>query len=278
MKKLFPLFVLWIAALACSTSNVTVSAPTMTQDSPAPPQAVFTAIPTFTQSVPTIPPPTPRFSEVLTVQDMTFNDSLESPPFASTIDIPVLQGSNDPRVAAFNELLYRTAQNEADQFKNDVLAYASVPPMTSGSSFDLRYSVIGQRGDVWSIKYDVSFYSDGAAHPGHYSITINYDLANGRQIALAELFLPGSNHLQIISDHCKTDLAARDITFDMFSSGADPLPENYQHWNLSDSGLVITFDEYQVAPYAAGPQTVMIPFSVLQGVINLDGVLSPFVQ
>lgn len=278
MKKLFPLFVLLIAALACSSSNVTVSAPTMTQDSPASPQATFTAIPTFTQAAPTIPPPTPRFSEVLTVQDMTFNDSLESPPFTSSINIPVLQGSNDPRVAAFNELLYRTAQNEADQFKNDVLAYASVPPMTGGSSFDLRYFVIGQRGDVWSIKYDISFYSDGAAHPGHYSITINYDLANGRQIALNDLFMPGSNYLQVISDFCKTELAARDIAFDMFSSGADPLPDNYQHWNLSDGGLIITFDEYQVAPYAAGPQTVVIPFSVLQGVINSDGVLLPFVQ
>ncbi|HET7144846.1 MAG TPA: RsiV family protein, partial [Anaerolineales bacterium] len=140
-------------------------------------------------------------------------------------------------------------------------------------------SVIGQRADIWSIKFDISFYSDGAAHPGHFSRTLNYDLSNGREITLDELFLSSSNYLQVISDFCKADLSARDIAFDSFQTGADPKPENYKNWNLSNEGfLVITFDEYQVAPYAAGPQVVVIAFSTLQSIQNPDGILGVFAQ
>ena len=49
----------------------------------------------------------------------------------------------------------------------------------------------------------------------------------------------------------------------MFSDGAKPTPENYAVWNVSADGLVITFNEYQVAAYAAGPQEVVIPFVIM---------------
>ena len=145
-----------------------------------------------------------------------------------------------------------------------------------GFAFDVQYSLVGQQGDFWSIKIDAMGYSDGAAHPYHYSLTVNYDLDQGREVTLDEIFLPNSNYLQKISEYCKAELGARDISFDMFAQGADPTPENYQHWNVSTEGLIITFDEYQVAAYAAGPQVVVIPFPELQGLINPQGPASPF--
>ena len=39
----------------------------------------------------------------------------------------------------------------------------------------------------------------------------------------------------------------------MFPDGAEPRPENYQVWNFDFNGLLITFDQYQVMPYAYGP-------------------------
>jgi hypothetical protein len=54
--------------------------------------------------------------------------------------------------------------------------------------------------------------------------------------------------------------------------------ENYRNWNITPDGLMITFDEYQVAPYAAGPQTVTVPYSELRGLINPEGVLKQFTQ
>jgi hypothetical protein len=42
--------------------------------------------------------------------------------------------------------------------------------------------------------------------------------------------------------------------------------------------LLITFDEYQVAAYAAGPQTVVVPYSELKGLIDPQGALGNFIQ
>lgn len=242
-----------------------------------PPQVAptFTPIPTYTAEAQT---GEGTISLGLTLQSSPLEEAGSDPPYTIKAQIPFLQGSDDPRVQNFNTLLKQIVQKEIDGFKADILAFASNPPIAGGSFFESRFSIIGQRGDVWSLKFDNTFYSDGAAHPGHYSLTVNYDLANGREIALDELFLPGSSYLQIVSDYCKAELSKRDIAFDSFSGGADPLPENYQRWNVSNDGLVVTFDEYQVAPYAAGPQVVTVPFFALQEFIQPGGVLSPFAQ
>ncbi|MCZ2121538.1 MAG: RsiV family protein [Anaerolineales bacterium] len=94
---------------------------------------------------------------------------------------------------------------------------------------------------------------------------------------LAELF--NADPLPTLAEYCKTELAKREIGFDdVFLQGAEPTPDNYRNWNISVEGLVVTFDEYQVAPYAAGPQVVTIPFSVLKELINVEGPLKPYLQ
>ena len=60
--------------------------------------------------------------------------------------------------------------------------------------------------------------------------------------------------------------------------GADPLPDNYRTWNIAVDGLVITFDAYQVAAYAAGPQIVTIPYMELQAIIDPSGPLEVYLQ
>lgn len=282
-KNLILIIVLLVATLACSLAgNPVVQPPDNLPISATAPgvviTATFTPIPTLTSAAPTLPPPTPMLSQTVSVQSSPFSDTGGAPVYTITAQIPTLQGSSDPRVTNFNTLIEQIIQDEIDQFKTDVLAFASNPPIAAGSSFDLQYSIIGQRADIWSIKLEIYVYSDGAAHPNGYSRTLNYDLSNGREITLDELFLSGSNYLQALSDFCKTQLSARDIGFEMFSGGANPLAENYQRWNISAEGLVITFDAYQVAAYAAGPQLVTIPFSELQSIINPQGALAVFSQ
>jgi hypothetical protein len=59
-----------------------------------------------------------------------------------------------------------------------------------------------------------------------------------------------------------------------FSDGAKPMPENYDNWNITPDGLLITFDMYQVAPGASGPLQVLVPYAQLQGVIDPQGPLA----
>jgi len=283
-KTLFLLVPLLIATLACNISGSSRNPNTLPISATAPSitstvASTFTPIPTLTPTQPPANvPPTPMLSQTVSMQSTPFGESGAAPVYTITAQIPNLQGSGDSRVADFNARLNQIVQNEITTFRNGILASAVNPPISAGSSLDIKYSVIGQRGDIWSVKFDISFYADGAAHPGLYSTTITYDLSNGREITLGELFIPNSNYLQAVSDYCKAQLSTRDIGFESNQQGADPLPENYQRWNISNDGLTITFDEYQVAAYAAGPQIVTIPFSALQSVISPNSAVGWFTQ
>jgi Protein of unknown function (DUF3298) len=47
---------------------------------------------------------------------------------------------------------------------------------------------------------------------------------------------------------------------------------------FAGNGLLITFDQYQVMPYAAGPQTVAIPYYELKDDLRPDSPLTDFWQ
>lgn len=257
---------LLLATLACSLIGVPAS-PTATP--PTVPPA--TAAPTAT-SVP--------FYESVTVTGTDFNESQTTTPmYEITGQTPQLQGSDDPRVAAFNADLQQITQNEVNIFKKNMQNVIVIPEVPN-SSFDFHYELLSPMGNqIVSLKLSFEGFTSGAAHPYHYTITINYDLEQGKELTLDQLFVPGADYLQPISDYCRTQLATRDIGFqDIFTKGVDPLPDNYKNWNISADGLVITFDEYQVAPYAAGPQTVVVPYSALNQVIQNPGPLTPFLH
>src|SRR6185369_4492776 len=190
---------------------------------------------------------------------------------------PQLTGSTDPRVTAFNQRLNDLVSKEVDTWRKSFLQNTA-PVVNNGSSLNVKYTAISQMGDLWSFKFDFDYYSDGAAHPGLNSITLNYDLAQGKELALSDLFLPNSDYLGLISNYCVNELSKQPFFDSAFAEGAKPTAENYRNWNITPDGLMITFDEYQVAPYAAGPQTINVPYSELKSLLNPQGPLARFVQ
>ncbi|HXR98967.1 MAG TPA: RsiV family protein, partial [Pyrinomonadaceae bacterium] len=60
--------------------------------------------------------------------------------------------------------------------------------------------------------------------------------------------------------------------------GAAAKADNYQGWTITKRGLGIYFDPYQVGPYAAGPQFVLVPYSDLKDLINPDGPVGQFAK
>jgi hypothetical protein len=226
--------------------------------------------------VPSSIPPTetsaPLISQQVTLVSQSSEETNQTPPFTVEVQTPQLAGSDDPRVTAFNQRLNDLVTKEVEMWRTSFLEN-TFPTVTNGSFLEVAPTLISQVGDLWSFKFDFHFYSDGAAHPGTYSITLNYDLAQGKELALSELFLPSSNYLESIANYCKAELGKQPFFDGPFSEGANPTPENYRNWNITTNGLMVTFDEYQVAPYAAGPQVVQIPIDQVQSVIDPNGPL-----
>ena len=235
-------------------------------------------VPTVTPSaIPLTNTPVALISQQVTLLPQAANETNQTPPFTITSQTPQLAGSDDPRVMAFNQRLNELVTKEVDIWRQSFLQNTA-PTVNNGSTLDVIYTLLSQIGDLWSFKFDFSFYADGAAHPGLNSRTLNYDLGQGKELTLADLFLPNANYLEEISKYCIAELSKQPFFDGPFSEGAQPTLENYRNWNITPDGLMITFDEYQVAPYAAGPQKVIVPYNELQPVINPQGPLGKLTQ
>jgi Protein of unknown function (DUF3298)/Deacetylase PdaC len=172
-----------------------------------------------------------------------------------------------PRTGEFMKVADETAREEAAA-KQD--AKSSLPP----NSLSASYEVTAANKDFISVLF--SFYEYlGGAHPNTITESFNYDLNRNAPVSLADLFTPNSNYLKVISDYAIKELKKLD-TVSGVENGAGPKIENFHSWNITPAGLKITFDPYQVGPYAAGAHEVVVPYSVLKPIIRQDGLLAQF--
>jgi hypothetical protein len=208
------------------------------------------------------------------------------------VQYPQLNGSGSPNYEKFNQTVRSMVTKRVAAFKAEMAPSEEDPPATEvptesmGSDLSIGYSIALARDDLISVVFDVGSYSAGAAHPNSYSEVVNFDLRNGKQLKLADLFQPGSKHLQSIATYCIADLKKQGkkqgeesmLDDDWIQRGAGPDAENYGSWTIGKKGLGIIFDSYQVAAYAAGPQHVLVPYSALKDLIKPDGPIAQFVK
>jgi hypothetical protein len=194
-------------------------------------------------------------------------------------EYPEIQG--DSRFDKFNQEARAMITKDVAAFKSSETAEegeesGDLPAETQSSSLDIGYQVHFATADLISVEFREGEYSRGAAHGNSVTVVLNYDVKNGRKIALADLFNPKTNYLGVLSNYSKKELKdklTKDEMFDedMVKSGTEPTADNYAAWTITRKGLYVTFDPYQVAAYAAGPQSVLVPYSALKDIIKPDG-------
>ncbi|HMM29407.1 MAG TPA: DUF3298 and DUF4163 domain-containing protein [Aggregatilineaceae bacterium] len=136
-------------------------------------------------------------------------------------------------------------------------------------TLDIQYQSVGFSEDVLSLQFIIYTYS-GGAHGMTYFRSFTFYLPKEIELSLPDLFLPDTNYLEVIAPMVQAALAEQlgDMADpDWIAQGAGPLPENYQDWVLTPDALVFTFEPYQVAAYAAGPQTVTILLADLADIL-----------
>lgn len=183
---------------------------------------------------------------------------------------PALAGINDT-VRAFVEGLAKPFVEEQGTSLADTADLPDLPPSSLEVAYDTpfvtdRYVLIGFNGYEYS----------GGAHGMPIIQPLVIDRADGGRIPPEGLFKPDAPWLDRLSSHC-LDALSQDEELasdpDWLTSGTEPKAENYQLLYPGPEGLTVIFPPYAVAPYAAGPQEVLIPYSHLADV--LDPVLFP---
>ena len=196
-----------------------------------------------------------------------------------------LTGGSNPNFEKFNQAARGFVTKQVSEFKKNLEPKEGDEPPPEGSmGSDLGISYVVQlaQDDLISLEYDVENYYQGAAHPNTFTEVVNYDLKNGKQLKLADLFKPDAKYLQSIANYCIADLKKqakeKNLEASEIENGAAPNAKNYRSWTITRKGLGINFDAYQVGPYAAGPQFVLVPYSALKDMINPDGPVGQFAK
>lgn len=154
------------------------------------------------------------------------------------------------------------------------------------SSVDGGYVVEYENDRLISILFTAEWYMRGTAHPFHTLHTYIFDKEVGKLVTVQDLFKPYSHYFDFLSSYAYNDLIQQlkegDTDFvyveQILKSGTEATLENFSHVLPTKDGLMLYFDEYQVAPYSAGPQVVVIPYEKLSGVINKEGILGTYIK
>ncbi|ARB94062.1 DUF3298 and DUF4163 domain-containing protein [Legionella longbeachae] len=181
------------------------------------------------------------------------------------LDIKYPQGFKDPRIDAD---LQGFIENTKQRFFKEVGADADVSADAPGKSgLNITYSLPYKTKNVLSVRFMISIYHKGAAHPANTVSTLNF--INGSQVQLSELFRPEVDYLKPMADFCYKKIIAKNISDKKWiGEGTKPTDKNYKIWSFSSEGIDVIFDTYQVAAYVYGPQTVSVPLSQIASLLK----------
>lgn len=195
----------------------------------------------------------------------TYHTTVDLPTTSNVILNDSVRAYADARIAEFDDM-YGPAAFSAEDLE-----------MLGFTSRNMRYEQFIS-GEVWSsgtldgiIVQEYTF--TGGAHGGTSLAPFMYDDA-GKDLRLKDLFIDGAPYLervvQVVVPRLKADLEASEIfNQEMFDAGTKADEGNYMLFSLSDSSITFYFNQYQVAPYAAGILEVTVPLS------DFSDILSP---
>ena len=221
-----------------------------------------------------------EFTAVVRVVPKVIRENNKEGKYSVNVEYPQIEG--DSRFDTFNQQARSMINKDIAAFKsaegNPGEEETDLADEAQTSTLDVGYNVRFATDDLISVEFSESQYSRGAAHGSNFTVVLNYDVKNKKKLALADLFQSKSNYLSVVSAYCIKDLQDQSKKNDMLmgdqiKEGAAPRADNYAAWTITRKGLWITFDPYQVAAYAAGPQHVLVLYSALKSIVKPDGAI-----
>lgn len=178
------------------------------------------------------------------------------------VDYPPLDEQPEFVAQAITDLVQRTVSSFVTTFTTTPL------PPTQSAPWELwiEYETF-QHGESL-LSYNFTIYEfTGGAHGNTTFQSFVFDLDHERVIDLSDLFDEAglADVATMAREQLQTQLGGM-VDAKWLAEGTAPTLENYQSFVLTPDSLIFYFPPYQVAPYAAGKQTVTIPLDELAGV------------
>jgi hypothetical protein len=190
---------------------------------------------------------------------------------------PLLASAGALADATARSLIYGFVRDTIQQFKADG-NFANLTQkdiemlgLDKGRKETLKIVYL-QSSSPHTLTYIYTIYLDTlGAHGNMFFKTFVFDSATGKPLTLTDLFIPGTNYLEVLSKLARAKLPAiigdgADASF--IAGGTTPEEKNFANFFFDNKDFGILFAPYAVAPYAAGPQTLRIKLSELSSILK----------
>ena len=203
----------------------------------------------------------------------TIREASETKALNLDLQYPMIQGlANQAVQDQLNQLfqsLAAQAKKTGEQSAADLAPVLIQYPEMQGPSARVQtwfdYRIKYNQNDLLSLVF-LEYQFAGGAHGSTIQSGYTFDLTTGKQISLADQFLPGVDYVSVISKEVKRQIDERGLTEAPFEPFQKIRPD--QNYYLTNQGLVVFFQQYEIMPYAAGIQEFTIEYQDLQGMLK----------
>ena len=183
------------------------------------------------------------------------------PVFSATGDYP--QSGADAVNKFYNDLIDSDLDSYATQMKQDYKDYSEdwMNYNEAWNDFECPYF----NDEVMSLSILFSNYT-GGAHGMYATYYHTFDRMTGKELKLSDILLTGSDEFKAdVVNAIQEKTQGKDCLFVTPSEAVS----NYSsmddfNWCLKDDGIQVMFGVYEISSYAAGEQTVTVPYNELQ--------------
>lgn len=121
------------------------------------------------------------------------------------------------------------------------------------------YEVTYDKNNILSIPI-TTYEFTGGAHGMTYLKSFNYNLSNGKQLQIKDLFKSETDYEKIINDYIIKEIEKNK---DLYFTGEDGFNgiSNNQEFYIDKDGIVVYFQLYDIAPYYVGIPKFNIPWN-----------------
>jgi hypothetical protein len=200
----------------------------------------------------------------------TIGGVLDAEARQCTIQVSINLNVDYPPLVDQPEFIARAITDFIQNTTTTFMGYFTTTPLPpkQAAPWELWIDYEVTQYEDWLVSYKFTIYEyTGGAHGNTAFRTFVFDLENEREIQLSDLFdETGLTTVAAIAQEQLKETLGDMLDEQWLADGTAPTPENYQNFVFTEDALVFTIPQYQVAPYAAGPQTATIQLTDLAGV------------
>jgi hypothetical protein len=145
-----------------------------------------------------------------------------------------------------------------------------IPTDNLDYSYEGDFKIGFNRKNLLELQKSAYDYPFGAAHGMPTMDYVHIDTRTGAFYQLEDLFKDGSDYVKVLSDILKKQIAEHGEEMGVWPDSYKGIKPD-QPFFLSSEALMLYFEPYEIAPYAAGFPTFTVPFAEISDIIDKNG-------